>query len=483
MRIHFSSRRLTVLELAIVLTVLATLASLLCPILLRAQPAWGNSEKDRQAQCNSNIRQIALAIQMYVQDNASQYPGIDGSSWVSKVASYLGNAAAMFQCPSNATVERGGGVSYALSGLLIRTDGTGIKEAHVYSPSEVGAVCDASPTETYPAGRIIGGGGMQTIETIGAVIEPRHDKGAIVGFCDGHAKYYQGSINLLDEANGAVRALYHAAPLGLIENPAAMLPAGTGINGLTGTVTIGGEYVTYPFLMAAAKVYGSYYTRGFNGQYHTMGRPSSAWVWGTAGTGSDTIASRAIAYDAVCIIVARGSKIPSLPAMDNQTYAMPPSAMHKLFQIGYQQDIVQVYHLPGAFCITNAYVKKVIGNTNWGTDSIEVANDAEMVEKVSNDPYGIGYCSSAFADPDRVVILAPIIGGTTYVWPRSSEQFRWVMPAYAESDWPWKRSLDVACSPDKLGTGITAALRTGAFVKQGLYPGPLFTWGYWPGNY
>jgi len=26
-------------------------------------------------------------------------------------------------------------------------------------------------------------------------------------------------------------------------------------------------------------------------------------------------------------------------------------------------------------------------------------------------------------------------------------------------------------------------LRTGAFAKSGLYRGPLFTWGYWPGNY
>jgi len=480
MRIFTGRRRLTYLELVLVMTVAATLATLLFPMLSHAQADDGNAQAQR-ATCNSNIRQIALAIQMYAQDNMGQYPGIDDTTWVSKVSPYLGNASAMFECPADAAAAGGDAVSYGLSGLLIRENGTGVKESQVMSPSEVGAICDAAPLKAFPNGGVVGGGGLRSGE-IKVQPEPRHD-GLLVGFCDGHAKYYQGDVNPLDEANGVARSMYHASPLGLIDNPAAMLPAGAGIPGLAGTVAVGGEYATNPMLMAAARVCGDYYTAGFKGQFYSMGRPQADWVWGTVSSGPEKIAPKAMAYDALCIVVAKGSRIPTLPAYANTTYAVTPAAIKTLFEIGYRKDYVQVYHLPGQYCNTNAYVKKVIGNTNWGIDAVEVANDAEMIEKVANDPWGIGYCSSAFADPDRITILSPIIGENIYVWPRASAEMRWVMPSFAESDWPWKRSLDVTTSPGQLASGIATALHTGPFVKKGLYKGPLFTWGYWPGNY
>ncbi|MHB0938206.1 MAG: DUF1559 family PulG-like putative transporter [Armatimonadota bacterium] len=475
-------RGFTLIELLVVIAIIAILASILFPVFSKAR------EKARQATCNSNVRQIALAIQMYAQDNQSQYPGIDGSSWPSKIAPYLGSSAAMFMCPSDNSGDSGKN-SYALAGLLVRENGTGVKESQVTSPSEVGALCDAAPSETYPAGRLIGGGGSQPVENVNAPSETRHSKGVIVGFCDGHAKYFQGTANLMDGGNGAVRALYHAAPLGLVDNPVACLPAGATITGLAGTVTVGGEYNTYPFLMAAAKTYGDYYTAGFKGQNYTLGRPSAGWVWGTTSPEPGAASNTAIAYDGVCVIVAKGCKIPgaqgagSWPSLSNATYAVDTALVKSLFETGYLKDTVQVYHMPDAYSATNDYVKKVVGNAHWGTDSVEVANDAEMVEKVSNDPWAIGYCSTAFADPDRVVVVAPIIGGTTYVWPRSSTKFRWVMPSLGESNWPWKRSIDVAVAGDTLSSGIATALRSGAFKTTGLNAGPLFTWGYWVGQY
>ena len=480
-----TKRGFTLIELLVVIAIIAILASILFPVFAKAR------EKARQATCNSNVRQIAMAVLMYVQDNSSQYPGIDGSSWVSKIASYMGGASAMFQCPSDTSGDSGK-VSYAMAGLLIRENGTGVKESQVLSPSEVGSLCDATPSEVYPSARLVGGGGAQPIETAGATIDPRHSKGAIVGFCDGHAKYFQGAINLMDDANGAVRALYHAVPLELIDNPLGMLPNNSAITGLAGTVTVGGEYAVKPFLMAAAKVYGTWYSSGFKGYNYTVGRPTAGWDWGIV-SGSGGPAYTGIAFDGLCLIVAKGCKIPGAavagvgtvawPSMSNATYAVNTNLIEALFETGYLKDTVQVYHMPDAYCLTNAYVKNVGAIDNWGIDSIEVANDAEMVEKVSNDPIGIGYCSSAFADPDRVVILAPILSGTTYYWPRSSTKFRWVMPSITESTWPWKRSLDVEAQGDALSLGIQDALRTGNLAVNGLPVGPLFTWGYWPGNY
>jgi len=473
-------------ELLMVLVILAVIAiAVFVPVLNKArtgsQVRSSSGERQRRATCNSNVRQLSVAIQMYVQDNNNQYPGIDGSSWVSKISSYLGGSSAMFQCPSD-TVRDSGSVSYAYAGFLIRQDGTGIKESAVISPSEVGCVADASPSELYPNGRLIGGGGQQPIEQVGALIDPRHSKGAIVGFCDGHAKYYQGIINTMDEGSGAVRALYHASPLGLVDNPLACVGADAGITG-SGKLTVGGEYVTRPLLLAAAQMYGAYSTPGFNGQNSTAGRPSRNRVWGAV-SGAKGPSSPAIAYDALLFIVAKGSRIPSLPSLSNQTYAVDIGFLHQAFTQGYVANSVQVYHMNTAASATDAYARSIAKVTRYGKGAIQVKNDLEMVEKVANDPYGIGYCSSAFADPDRVTILAPVIAGATYVWPRSSKKFRWVMPTRQESTWPWKRSINVVTSkkPSALESSITSALRGGE-LSENLATGPLFTWGYWPGDY
>jgi len=298
--------------------------------------------------------------------------------------------------------------------------------------------------------------------------------------------------------------LYHASPLGLIDNPTAGMPDNCGIAG-GGTVILGGEYATRPFLMAAGQMFsGNYYNQGFKGQYYTTGRPADDWVWGVAGI-SPIVAASAIAYDGVCVIVAKSSKIPGVytdpndlntlvdwPALKNGTYTVNTAVIKALFEVGYQQNTVQVYHMPDAKSSTNTYIKGVIGNANWGTDSLEVADDAEMVEKITNDPYGIGYCSTSVADPDRVVILgiagaASDASGKDAIWPRSAPKFRWVMPTMAESLWPWKRSLDVVIAGSEVD-GNTAwevrdGIQIGNVMKVGLESGPLFTWGYWPGNY
>jgi prepilin-type N-terminal cleavage/methylation domain-containing protein/prepilin-type processing-associated H-X9-DG protein len=478
-------RGFTLIELLVVIAIIAILASILFPVFAKAR------EKARQTQCTSNIKQLALGIQMYSQDNGSQYPGIDGSGWVSKVAPYLGNSTEMFQCPSDANENV---VSYAIAGLLIREDRSGVKESQVISPSEVGALCDANPSMAYPSSRVIGGGGQQPIESISAEPETRHSRGLVVGFVDGHAKYFQGAIDKANEGNGAIRALYHASPLGLIDNPAAGIPNNCGIAGST-TVVLGGEYVTRPILMGAGLLYaGNYYSPGFKGQYYSTARPSTGWVWGTASTAPGWMAQTAVAFDGVCVIVAKGSKIPYLPSMSNSTYVVNTALIRTLFEIGYQQNTVQVYKMPDARASTNAYIRNVIGNGSlapfrpWGIDAVEVADDAEMVEKITNDPYGIGYCSTSVADPDRVVVLGLAGLGTDTndaIWPRSSAKFRWVMPSRAESTWPWKRSMDVTVAGGEVGVGtlnVQAACRTGNYIKA-QYAGPLFTWGYWPGNY
>src|SRR5687768_1425011 len=62
----------TLIELLVVIAIIAILAAILFPVFAQAR------EKARQATCASNIRQIALAAVMYVQDYDELFPGGPG---------------------------------------------------------------------------------------------------------------------------------------------------------------------------------------------------------------------------------------------------------------------------------------------------------------------------------------------------------------------------------------------------------------------
>jgi len=65
----------TLLELLVVIAIVAILASMLLPVLARAR------ERALMTQCVSNLRQIGIAMRLYVDSNASRYPTVPDLFW------------------------------------------------------------------------------------------------------------------------------------------------------------------------------------------------------------------------------------------------------------------------------------------------------------------------------------------------------------------------------------------------------------------
>ena len=91
----------TLIELLVVVAIIAILAALLLPALSKAR------EKARQAACLSNLKQMGLALILYVQDNDDRFPWGSTNSrntgqWWAELNDYLRNNK-VFKCPSDRT--------------------------------------------------------------------------------------------------------------------------------------------------------------------------------------------------------------------------------------------------------------------------------------------------------------------------------------------------------------------------------------------
>ncbi len=186
----------TLIELLVVIAIIAILAAILFPVFAQAR------EKARATTCLSNLKQLALATQMYTQDYDGVFPtnNLPGlgywcsplddpaaqPNWYSELQPYIKNSA-VFTCPS-ATIN-----TYFLQGHIntsymtnwwVIYDGTAT-EASIHQVSKCPIFVDAGETWsgawTYDARPYPDG--SQTWP------RPIHSNGINANYADGHAKW------------------------------------------------------------------------------------------------------------------------------------------------------------------------------------------------------------------------------------------------------------------------------------------------------
>jgi prepilin-type N-terminal cleavage/methylation domain-containing protein/prepilin-type processing-associated H-X9-DG protein len=140
----------TLIELLVVIAIIAILAAILFPVFAQAR------EQARKAACLSNLKQMGLALTLYVQDYDETFPSdyeINGSAivWADQIQPYVRNRQVL-GCPSGSDANKKfrSGVGYGISShLMQKVDISGAPRslASLVAPADTAAIADSESTK------------------------------------------------------------------------------------------------------------------------------------------------------------------------------------------------------------------------------------------------------------------------------------------------------------------------------------------------
>ncbi len=203
----------TLIELLVVIAIIAILAAILFPVFARAR------EKARQASCLSNCKQMALACQMYSSDYDSYIipsanSGNPASSrlWMKLIVPYIKNEQIMI-CPSSdgpsynsSTYGRTSyGMNYLVASVTSWNSWTAVKETEVKYPAETVLIADSDWTRSYDDYYTCNCWRINAGRHPSYFVPARHNGGANLAMCDGHAKWHQVQLDPNSTYVGPVR--------------------------------------------------------------------------------------------------------------------------------------------------------------------------------------------------------------------------------------------------------------------------------------
>ncbi len=208
----------TLIELLVVIAIIAILAAILFPVFARAR------EKARQASCQSNLKQVALGVLMYLQDYdecgptggsqnrtnaggtfdacggqicglATYYPTAAGyrmynQDFADQIYPYVKNQQ-VFYCPNYQDVSKFPAISYWTGTVRKATANTWIRpdNAAAYPPAETGLIFDVINAVTL--GNYAAAGSASACGTgsrLNTTPSAPHNGQGNIAFLDGHVK-------------------------------------------------------------------------------------------------------------------------------------------------------------------------------------------------------------------------------------------------------------------------------------------------------